>query len=249
MTRLAAGSTTFLLSISIALVGIACNGDKPNADIDKTDGKADAAKADEGADESAPADGADAAPSETSGAAAEGDGTGAGDTTAGETGEPAADGTAGETGEAAAEGAADSEDAATETGEDPSVELLETAKNLDNDDAAANKALADALAAGASKLDAAKAADARGEALMTKGESERAEKFFIWARDTHGKYADPVYNLAKLAAYAGDLDIAKEHLQELEKRGNKKLMKKVGVDPAFAPLHDDADVRKIYEVK
>ena len=82
---------------------------------------------------------------------------------------------------------------------------------------------------------------------MTKGESERAEAFFVWASETHTKYADPVYNLAKLAAYAGDLDVAKEHLAELQKRGNKKLMKKVGVEGAFAPLHDDPDVRKIYE--
>jgi hypothetical protein len=130
---------------------------------------------------------------------------------------------------------------------DPIPALLEQAKNLDTDDAAATKALNDAVAAGAAKLDVAKLANERGEALLTKGESERAEPFFVWARDAHNLFAEPVYNLAKLAAYAGDLDVAKEHLAELEKRGNKKLMKKVGVDPAFAPLQDDPDVRKIFE--
>jgi hypothetical protein len=125
--------------------------------------------------------------------------------------------------------------------------MLESAKSLDTDDEAAKKALADAIAAGASKVDAAKTANARGEALMAKGESERAAEFFEWSAKTHTLLSEPVYNLATLAAYAGDLEVAKEHLQELQKRGNKKLMKKVGVDPAFAPLHDDADVRKIYE--
>jgi hypothetical protein len=144
---------------------------------------------------------------------------------------------------------------AAEGGEPPTPEpvavdpapMLESAKSLDTDDEAAKKALADAIAAGASKVDAAKTANARGEALMAKGESERATEFFEWSAKTHTLLSEPVYNLATLAAYAGDLEVAKEHLQELQKRGNKKLMKKVGVDPAFAPLHDDADVRKIYE--
>lgn len=131
--------------------------------------------------------------------------------------------------------------------EDPVPALFEQAKSLDTDDAAAQTALANAIAAGAAKLDAAKIANARGESLMIKGESERAEAFFVWARDAHSLYAEPVYNLAKLSAFAGDLEFAKEHLAELEKRGNKKLMKKVGVEPAFAPLHDDPDVRKMYE--
>ena len=77
---------------------------------------------------------------------------------------------------------------------------------------------------GAAKLDVAKVANARGEALLTTGESERAEPFFVWARDAHSLYAEPVYNLAKMAAYAGDLEIAKEHLQELQLIG-KQLRK------------------------
>ena len=125
--------------------------------------------------------------------------------------------------------------------------LLEQAKSLDTEDEAAKKALEDAIAAGAAKIEAAKIANARGEALMAKGEADRATAFFQWAADTHTLLSEPVYNLATLAAYAGDLEVAKEHLQELQKRGNKKLMKKVGVDPAFAPLHDDPDIRKIYE--
>ncbi len=131
-------------------------------------------------------------------------------------------------------------------GPDPAV-LLAMAANLDTDDATATSSLNDAVAAGAAKLDVAKIANTRGEALLTKGESERAEPFFVWARDAHNLFSEPVYNLAKLAAYAGDLEVAKEHLEELEKRGNKKLMKKVGVEPAFAPLLDDPDVRKLFE--
>jgi hypothetical protein len=131
-------------------------------------------------------------------------------------------------------------------GPDPAV-LLAMAANLDTDDATATSSLDDAVAAGAAKLDVAKVANTRGEALLTKGESDRAEPFFVWARDAHNLFAEPVFNLAKLAAYAGDLEVAKEHLQELEKRGNKKLLKKVGVEPAFTPLLDDPDVRKLFE--
>jgi predicted outer membrane protein len=150
------------------------------------------------------------------------------------------------------EGGADEGGAAVEagTGEpapDVVAGLFEQAKNIATDDATAQKALNDAIAAGATKIDAAKIAYARGEALMADGEAERAETFYRWAADAHKLYAEPIYKLATLAAYAGDLEIAKEHLQELQKRGNKKLMKKVGVDPAFALLHDDPDVRKIYE--
>jgi tetratricopeptide (TPR) repeat protein len=133
--------------------------------------------------------------------------------------------------------------------ESPVPGLFAQAKSLDTGDAEAKQALADAIAAGAARLDAAKVANERGEALMKKGEGERAEEFFRWSADTHKLLAEPIYNLATLAAYAGDLEDAKELLEELGKRGNKRLMRKVGVDPAFALLHDDADVRKIYEVK
>ena len=231
------GLITAVLSIFTLASVPACNkgkddGGKANTGQKdgQTPGDADSpAEAEAGEAEAGPAE-AEAGAAEAGEAAAEAGAAEAGETSAGETG--AAAGEAGE----------------TETGgEDPVPALLEQVESLDTDDAEAKQALADALDAGAAKLDAAKAANARGEDLLTKGESERAEAFFTWARDTHNHYADPVYNLAKLAAYAGDLAIAKEHLAELQKRGNKKLMKKVGVEPAFAPLHDDPDVRKIYE--
>jgi hypothetical protein len=133
--------------------------------------------------------------------------------------------------------------------ESPVPGLFAQAKSLDTGDAEAKQALADAIAAGAARLDAAKVGNERGEALMKKGEGERAEEFFRWSADTHKLLAEPIYNLATLAAYAGDLEDAKELLEELGKRGNKRLMRRVGVDPAFALLHDDPDVRKIYEVK
>jgi hypothetical protein len=235
MQRLSSGFVA-VLSILALSTAPACKGDKADAGdakADADDAKADAgdAKAD---DESAPAEAGEAEAGTEVGA---GEGAEA-EAEAGET----------QAGTEAGAGEAGTEAGAGETGEeDPVPALLETAKSLDSDDEAATKALAAAIDAGAPKLDAAKVANARGEALMTKGESERAETFFVWARDTHNLYADPVYNLAKLAAYAGDLAVAKEHLQELQKRGNKKLMKKVGVDPAFAPLQDDPEVRKIYE--
>lgn len=238
--------STLAAVLSLSLLTLAPGCDKGANDAK---GSADAAKADGGdvkADGSAEPEAAEAgqAPAADTDTAPEADTAPAADTAPEADTAPAA----ADTEVAADTEAADTTPAADEAGEeDPVPGLFEIVKSLDNDDDAANKALEDALAAGAAKLDAAKAAEERGEALMTKGESERAEAFFKWAMDAHTKYADPVYNLAKLAAYAGDLDLAKEHLVELQKRGNKKLMKKVGIEPAFAPLHDDPDVRKIYE--
>jgi hypothetical protein len=170
---------------------------------------------------------------------------------AGEAGQPGpgevAPGEGGAEAGAAEAGAAEAGPADPPVPEVKPEDLFAQAKSLDTDDEAAKKALEDAIAAGGAKIDAAKVANERGEALMKDGESERAAAFFQWSADTHKLLGEPVYNLATLAAYAGDLDIAKEHLAELQKRGNKKLMKKVGVDPAFAPLVDDPDVRKIYE--
>jgi Flp pilus assembly protein TadD len=159
---------------------------------------------------------------------------------------PADGGAAGAEAGAAEAGATSAGTVEPPAGPDPAV-LLAMAANLDTDDATATSSLDDAVAAGAAKLDVAKVANTRGEALLTKGESDRAEPFFVWARDAHNLFAEPVFNLAKLAAYAGDLEVAKEHLQELEKRGNKKLLKKVGVEPAFTPLLDDPEVRKLFE--
>jgi len=164
----------------------------------------------------------------------------------GEPGEPDEPGDPDET-EEPDEPAADT-GAAPEPGEEsPVAALYAQAKLLETDDPTAKQALVDAIAAGGERLEAAKIANTRGEALMAKGEGERAEEWFRWAADTHKRFSEPIYNLATLAAYAGDLELAKEHLEELKNRGNKKLMKKVGVDPAFALLIDDPEVRAIYE--
>jgi hypothetical protein len=130
---------------------------------------------------------------------------------------------------------------------DPVPALLETAKNLDTADDAAIKALDEAKAAGADKIDLAKLANTRGEALVSKSEPDRAEPFFEWAKDAHTLYAEPVFNLAKQACLTGDADLCKELLLEVKKRGNKKLLKNIGVDPIFTPVQDDAEIRKLYE--
>ncbi|HLT36951.1 MAG TPA: hypothetical protein VK034_11720 [Enhygromyxa sp.] len=227
MQRLAPRGFAAALSILALSLAPACKGDQ-----------ADGGKSADKQPEPAASGEGEVAPSEP----------GEGGPSQGEAGQPQP-----EAGEVAAGEAGAAEAGAAEAGspEQPAVDvvpgLFEQAKNLDTDDDAAKKALADAIAAGGPKIDAAKIAYERGDKLMADGEAERAAIFYQWAADTHKLYAEPVYKLATLAAYAGDLEIAKEHLAELQKRGNKKLMKKVGVDPAFAPLHDDPDVRKIYE--
>jgi hypothetical protein len=231
MQRLSSGLATTLFMTALAIS--ACKGESADDKAVSTSAKSsDDAKP----DGSEPATGQEAGDAK---APAEG-----GVTTAG-----AAEGGAATDGGAVAPadtGAAEAGAVEPPAGPDPAV-LLAMAANLDTDDATATSSLNDAVAAGAAKLDVAKVANTRGEALLTKGESERAEPFFVWARDAHNLFSEPVFNLAKLAAYAGDLEIAKEHLAELEKRGNKKLMKKVGVEPAFTPLLDDPDVRKLFE--
>jgi len=130
---------------------------------------------------------------------------------------------------------------------DPVPALLETAKDLETPDDDAIKALDDALAAGADKIVLAKLANTRGEALVKKSESDRADAFFEWAKTTHTLFAEPVFNQAKLACLAGDADLCKELLLEVDKRGNKKLLKGVGLDPIFTPVADDSEIRKLYE--
>ncbi len=125
--------------------------------------------------------------------------------------------------------------------------LLEQAKDLKTPDKDALAALDAAKAAGADKIEAAKVANTRGEKLIEKGEIDRATPFFEWAKDTHTLYGEPVFNLAKQACLAGDADLCKELLLEVQKRGNKKLVKQVGIDPIFTPVQDDPEVRKLYE--
>jgi hypothetical protein len=229
MQRLSSGLATTLFMTALAIS--ACKGESPDDKAVSTSAKSsDDAKP----DGSEPAAGQEAGDAKAS---AEGKAAESGAATAGADGGAVAP---------ADTGAAEAGAVEPPAGPDPAV-LLAMAANLDTDDATATSSLNDAVAAGAAKLDVAKVANTRGEALLTKGESERAEPFFVWARDAHNLFSEPVFNLAKLAAYAGDLEIAKEHLAELEKRGNKKLMKKVGVEPAFTPLLDDPDVRKLFE--
>lgn len=228
MQRLSSGLAAALSIMTLTAVP-ACKGESPDSKTDSTSAKpSDTAKPD-GSEPAGEQDaGDDKVPAAEGGAATGVAGADAGAVVPADTG-------------AAEAGAVE-----PPPGPDPAV-LLAMAANLDTDDATATSSLNDAVAAGAPKLDVAKIANTRGEALLTKGESERAEPFFVWARDAHNLFSEPVYNLAKLAAYAGDLEVAKEHLEELEKRGNKKLMKKVGVEPAFTPLLDDPDVRKLFE--
>lgn len=235
MQRLSSGLAA-VFSITTLLTISACKGESTDGKAETTSAKSsDTAKTD-GADKG------DEVAKTTEVAKA--------DTGAPDTGAPSADtGPATAVGAeagAAEAGAAEAGTVEPPPGPDPKV-LLDQAASLDTDDAAATKALTDAIAAGAEKLDAAKVANTRGEALLTKGEIDRAEPFFVWARDQHNLFSEPVFNLAKMAANTGDLELAKEHLAELQKRGNKKLMKKVGVEPAFTPLHDDPDVKKLYE--
>jgi hypothetical protein len=228
MQRLSSGLAAALSIMTLTAVP-ACKGESPDGKTDSTGAKSsDAAKPD-GSEPSAEKDGDAKDPPAEGGAAPTGPSGGEGGVVA-----------------PADSGAAEAGTVEPAPGPDPAV-LLAMAANLDTDDATATSSLNDAVAAGAAKLDVAKVANTRGEALLTKGESERAESFFVWARDAHNLFSEPVFNLAKLAAYAGDLEVAKEHLAELEKRGNKKLMKKVGVEPAFTPLLDDPDVRKLFE--
>jgi hypothetical protein len=234
MQRLSSGLVA--LSILSLLAASACKGESTDGKADSSSAKSsDTAKTDGAA---ANADGKTGEIAPSGGEAGVDAGAEAG---AASQGAPEAD-----AGAAAEAGAAEAGTVEPPAGPDPAV-LLAMAANLDTDDATATSSLNDAVAAGAAKLDVAKVANTRGEALLTKGDIDRAEPFFVWARDAHNLFSEPVFNLAKMAANTGDLELAKEHLAELEKRGNKKLMKKVGVEPAFTPLLDDPDVRKLYE--
>lgn len=220
--RLALGSFLTLFTLGVMSTATACKGDEGNAaDTDKAKTEPEAGKAD--AEPEAKSDDGDAAVQDSAGPAEAGAEPGTGTTTGpGEITPPPEP-------------------------VDPVPALLETAKNLDTADDAAIKALDEAKAAGADKIDLAKLANARGEALVKKSEPDRAEPFFEWAKDAHTLYAEPVFNLAKQACLTGDADLCKELLLEVGKRGNKKLLKNVGVDPIFTPVQDDPEVRKLYE--
>ncbi|MFV8749070.1 hypothetical protein ACNOYE_00810 [Nannocystaceae bacterium ST9] len=214
------GSFLALFTLAVASTTIACKADEGGA-ADTGEGKTEpAAKAEDGPAAEGEPDKSDEGTTSTTGAVDTGTSTST--TSGGELAPP-----------------------------EPTVDipgLLAQAKDMKKtSDEDAIKALDEAKAAGADKIEAAKIANARGEALVADGEAERAEPFFEWAKDTHTLYAEPVFNLAKQACLAGEADSCKELLLEVKKRGNKKLLKNVGIDPIFAPVADDPDVRKLYE--
>jgi tetratricopeptide (TPR) repeat protein len=151
--------------------------------------------------------------------------------------------TAGADGGAAAAATAGDTAAPAEGGD--KTKLLADAKSKKTSDAKAKKALEDAEAAGATVRELAEASNERGVALLGAGEPERATAAFEWARDKDPTYPDPSFNLAKQTAMAGEIPETVKHLQEVHKRGGKKLLKQVGFDPTFEIVKDDPDVQKI----
>ncbi|WAS93401.1 hypothetical protein [Nannocystis punicea] len=121
--------------------------------------------------------------------------------------------------------------------------LLDEAKAKKTSDTRAKKALEEAEKGGATVREVAEAANARGEALFD--EPERAAAFFTWAKDKDTTYPNPVFNLAKQSANAGDTAPTVELLKEVSKRGGKTLLKQVGFDPTFEIVKDDAEVQKL----
>jgi hypothetical protein len=120
--------------------------------------------------------------------------------------------------------------------------LKEIAKKKTKDDRAM-AALGEAKTLGALPADLAKAANARGMALFS--EPERAQTWFEWAKGADPEFPDASFNLAKLAANAGEIDTVLEHLKDVKARGGKKLLKTVGFDPTFALVADDPVVQKL----
>ncbi|MBA3546968.1 MAG: hypothetical protein H0T76_10835 [Nannocystis sp.] len=125
------------------------------------------------------------------------------------------------------------------------TKLLTDAKSKKTSDAKAKKALEEAEAAGATVRELAEASNERGVALLGAGEPERATSAFEWARDKDPTYPDASFNLAKQTAMAGEIPETVKHLQEVHKRGGKKLLKQVGFDPTFEIVKDDPEVQKI----
>lgn len=121
--------------------------------------------------------------------------------------------------------------------------LLDEVKAKKTSDARAKKALDEAEKGGASVRELAEAANKRGEALFA--DPERAAEFFTWAKDKDPSYPDPVFNLAKQSANAGEVPETVALLKEVSKRGGKTLLKQVGFDPVFEIVKDDAEVQKL----
>ena len=129
-------------------------------------------------------------------------------------------------------------------GPDKKALLAEVAKRRTTDERA-NEALAEAEAAGATPKELARAAHKRGKALFAK--PDRAKVFFQWALEKDEKYADPVFELAKQEVNTGELDAAKEHLEEVGKRKGKKLLQQIDYDPMWEVIKDDPEIRALVE--
>ena len=255
-----------LPSLFALCLAVSCGGDptgKTGEDGKKAaEGVSDGAKADHAADKNADknadkkvgeavvdgADKAEAGGAPTPSADAAGNvvaSAGAGDPAGADPGEAAA--SAGEAAASAGEAASAGDEAAGVNKEEETkaaiAALLKTAARKRTSDSKAEKALAEAEELGAEPRELAKAANSRGEALF--GERDRAIKFFEWARDKDEKYPDPSFNLAKIEVLAGNVPATIAHLQEVKKRGGRKLLKTVGYDPLFEVVKDDRTVQKL----
>lgn len=115
--------------------------------------------------------------------------------------------------------------------------FLEEAKSTKTADARAFEALEEAETLGATAQEVAKVANQRGEKLF--GKDDRAQPFFEWARDKDPKNPQPSFNLAKITALQGDVEQTLAHLEEVQKRGGKKLLKNAEFDPMFEVVKDD----------
>ncbi|MCA9693341.1 MAG: hypothetical protein KC636_27345 [Myxococcales bacterium] len=237
--------TTRLLALLLATSLFAC-GDK--AKDSAADGKEPATKQGEPAKDPASEDGkaadADAKSADAGGAIEAAGGSDAADSSEAAASEAAAS-EAPAASEAETAGEAPPEDpAAAEAAKKETVDkLVAEATNKKTKDDRAIKALEEAEAAGAELPELAKAANKRGESLS--GDPERAAKFFEWAKDKDEKFPDPVFNLAKQAVLTGDTETTITLLEEVKKRGGKKLLKQVGFDPLFEVVKDDPKVQAL----
>ena len=157
----------------------------------------------------------------------------------------AGDTTAATAGDAGTPPAATAGDAGTPPVTGDKAKLLAEVEAKKTSDARAKKALEEAEAAGATVRELAEASNKRGVALVGAGEADRATAAFEWARDKDTTYPDASFNLAKQTALAGEIPETVKHLQEVNKRGGKKLLKTVSFDPTFEVVKDDPDVQKI----
>ena len=121
-------------------------------------------------------------------------------------------------------------------------ELLARVRDLRVPDDEAEESLEEAARAGAGRRERALAAITRGEALLSKGERERAQAFFEWARAHDERQTRASFALARMAAERGDGGEAAALLREVKARGGVRLLLTVREDPAFARVLEDPAV-------